>query len=99
MKRLQSDELRFGDVMKIARKRAGMTQEKMAQLMHRSRSSVVKMENNQQVIDVNDFKRWMNLTNAKDMAVIAIAGLDPAMAGAVIETINRMMGAMVTWIF
>ncbi|NJP37894.1 helix-turn-helix domain-containing protein [Bacillus luteus] len=96
---MQSDELRFGDVMKIARKRAGMTQEKMAQLMHRSRSSVVKMENNQQVIDVNDFKRWMNLTNAKDMAVIAIAGLDPAMAGAVIETINRMMGAMVTWIF
>ncbi|QKS70218.1 helix-turn-helix transcriptional regulator [Paenalkalicoccus suaedae] len=81
--------------MKEARKRAGFTQEYMASLMHRSRSSVVKMERDQQAIEVNDFVRWMKLTNAQDLMVAATLGMDITTLQPVIEVLSKLVTGLI----
>lgn len=81
----------FGSPMKQARQRAGYTQEYMAIKMHRSRSSIVKMERNQQAIEVNDFVRWMKLTNAQDLMIAATLGMDLTTLQPFMEVISKLL--------
>lgn len=68
--------LKIGAIIQACRERAGFSQEKLAELMNRSRSCISKFENDHKIPDVNEFIKILNLTNAKEVAVAYLCGMD-----------------------
>lgn len=68
--------MKVGAIIQACRERAGFSQEKLAELMHRSRSCISKFENNHKKPDVDEFIQLLNLTNAKEVAVAYLCGMD-----------------------
>ncbi|BBP90998.1 hypothetical protein BsIDN1_46160 [Bacillus safensis] len=54
-----------------------MSQEKLAELLSRSRSCISKFENDQKMLDVPTYVRWMEATNAKEAMIATLCGVDP----------------------
>lgn len=67
--------MNLGAILRAARERKGLSQEKLAEKLHRSRSCISKFETNQKTIDVPTFIFWMNTTNAKDIMIAALTEL------------------------
>jgi transcriptional regulator with XRE-family HTH domain len=65
-----------GAIMQKCREKAGLSQEKMAEMLNRSRSCISKIENNRKVMDVQTFFKWIQVTDAKDVAVSMVYGMD-----------------------
>ncbi|WP_260859190.1 helix-turn-helix domain-containing protein, partial [Bacillus pumilus] len=49
-------------MLRKARLQAGISQEKLAEMLSRSRSCISKIENDQKVLDVPTYVRWMEAT-------------------------------------
>jgi DNA-binding XRE family transcriptional regulator len=60
--------LTFGAVLKACRKRAGLTQEEIAEKLHRSWSCISKFETDKKTLDVATLIKWADVTSAKDVA-------------------------------
>lgn len=61
-----------GDLLRKCRLRAGLTQDQLAEKLHRSRSSISKIENDKVRVDVPTFLNWMEHTRSLDLLVSAI---------------------------
>ncbi|MFJ5671222.1 helix-turn-helix domain-containing protein [Bacillus safensis] len=85
-------KLRLGVVLRQARKRAGMSQEKLAELLSRSRSCISKFENDQKMLDVPTYVRWMEATNAKEAMIATLCGVDPLTVTQQITAIMALFG-------
>ncbi|TCZ76152.1 XRE family transcriptional regulator [Paenibacillus albiflavus] len=68
--------MKFGAILLACRQRAGLSQEQLAEKMHRSRSCISKLENDQKTLDANTLLMWAEVTGAKDVAVAFFLGMD-----------------------
>lgn len=66
----------WGAIMKLCRERSKLTQEKLAEKLHIPRSAVSKIEHNAQVPDMNTLVRWADVTNAREVVVAILYGID-----------------------
>jgi transcriptional regulator with XRE-family HTH domain len=68
--------IEYGSLLNACRERAGLSQEKLAELLHRSRSCISKFEKNKKIMDVDTFFRFLDVTNSKDVLYSIASGLD-----------------------
>nr|WP_083858790.1 helix-turn-helix transcriptional regulator [Paenibacillus sp. OSY-SE] len=68
--------LKFGAIMQACRERAGLSQEEMAERLHRTQSCISKYENDHKVPDMPTMLRWVEVTGAKEVFVAFFCGMD-----------------------
>jgi len=68
--------LKFGAILQACRERAGLTQEQLALKLHRSRSSISRLEGDKKTLDAETLLKWTELTNAREVAVSFFFGMD-----------------------
>ncbi|NOJ73158.1 helix-turn-helix domain-containing protein [Paenibacillus alvei] len=68
--------MKFGVIIKALRTRKGWSQEELADKVHMSRSAISKLENDQQILDVPTLMRMIQATNAPEVAVSILYGMD-----------------------
>ncbi|MCM3292366.1 helix-turn-helix domain-containing protein [Paenibacillus sp. MER 180] len=68
--------MKFGVIIKALRTRKGWSQEELADKVHMSRSAISKLENDQQTLDVPTLMRMIQATNAPEVAVSILYGMD-----------------------
>lgn len=69
-------KLDLGAIMKASRVRAGLSQEEMAERIGYNQSDVSKFETELKMPAIPTFLRWFEVTNAKEVAVAYIMGMD-----------------------
>ncbi|MCY7493208.1 helix-turn-helix domain-containing protein [Bacillus safensis] len=79
-------------VLRKARLQAGISQEKLAEMLSRSRSCISKIENDQKILDVPTYVRWMEATNAKEAMIATLCGIDPLAVTQQITAIMALFG-------
>ncbi|WP_260981319.1 helix-turn-helix domain-containing protein [Bacillus pumilus] len=79
-------------VLRKARLQAGISQERLAEMLSRSRSCISKIENDQKVLDVPTYVRWMEATNAKEAMIATLCGIDPLAVTQQITAIMALFG-------
>ncbi len=84
--------MNLGVVLKAARKRKGLSQEALAERLYLPRSTISKLENDRQVIDVPTFIQWAKHTNAQDIMIATLIGIDPNTIIQGLEIIARIFG-------
>lgn len=57
--------MNIGQVLKVLRRRADLTQEDIAHAVNISRSSISKIERNEMSLQVEDFIRWMQVIQSR----------------------------------
>ncbi|EDW22526.1 helix-turn-helix transcriptional regulator [Bacillus pumilus] len=82
----------MGVVLRKARVQAGISQEKLAEMLSRSRSCISKIENDMKVLDVPTYVRWMEATNAKEAMIATLCGIDPLAVTQQITAIMALFG-------
>ncbi len=82
----------MGVVLRKARLQAGISQERLAEMLSRSRSCISKIENDQKVLDVPTYVRWMEATNAKEAMIATLCGIDPLAVTQQITAIMALFG-------
>lgn len=88
----------LGALLKAARKRKGLSQEELAQMIHRSRSCISKFENNQKVIDAPTLFQVANVTGAHDLIIAAMLSIDPLVAAEGLNFITQLIGGFLIWV-
>lgn len=78
-----------GALLKICREKAGISQEKLAALLHRNQSDISKLEKDKKTIDVNTFRDWTKITNHVDVGIAFLYGVDPA---SILQTVFQVTG-------
>lgn len=86
--------LTFGAVLKACRERAGLTQEEIAEKLHRSRSCISKFETDKKTLDVATLIKWADVTSAKDVACAIVTGVDPVM---ILQQLMPLIGGIIQW--
>ncbi|KYG90854.1 hypothetical protein A0U40_17820 [[Bacillus] sp. KCTC 13219] len=66
----------FGIHLKKFRESANMTQSQVAEAIHKSRSAISKIENDEQDIDVFSFLKWAQATNCEAQAALVMFGTE-----------------------
>ncbi|WP_257213606.1 helix-turn-helix domain-containing protein [Bacillus pumilus] len=84
--------MKLGVVLRKARLQAGISQERLAELLSRSRSCISKIENDQKMLDVPTYVRWMEATNAKEAMIATLCGIDPLAVTQQITAIMALFG-------
>ncbi|WPK12286.1 helix-turn-helix transcriptional regulator [Lysinibacillus louembei] len=80
--------------LKKFRVKAKMTQSEMAEAIHKSRSAISKIENDEQVIDPFSLVRWTQVTGCEAQAAIIMFGADVIAQAAHMLT---LVPAMIIW--
>ena len=62
--------------MQACRERAGLSQEDMAERLHRSQSCISKYEKDRKIPDMQTFLSWVEATGSKEVAVAFLCGMD-----------------------
>ncbi|MEF2247717.1 helix-turn-helix domain-containing protein [Paenibacillus sp. IITD108] len=78
-----------GNLLKACRERAGLSQVKMARLLNRTQSSISKLEQDHNPVDVVTFRDWTRVTNQMEAGIAFLYGVDPA---AILQTIMQVTG-------
>lgn len=68
--------IEYGAVIQACRKRAGLSQEKLAELMNRSKSCISKYEQNHKVMDMHTLFRFVDITKSQDALMAMASGMD-----------------------
>lgn len=68
--------MKFGAIMQACRERAGLTQEQMAEKMHRTQACISKYENDHKIPDMPTMMKWVDATGAREVLVAFIYGMD-----------------------
>lgn len=80
--------------LKSCRERAGLSQEKLAELLHTTQSSISKIEKGRKEPCIQTFVDWTRLTQQAEVGYAFLGnvfyGFDPA---AVLQTIMQITGA------
>lgn len=86
--------MKFGAVLQACRERAGLSQEDMADKLNRSQSCISKFEKDRKTPDISTFIQWMNVTNAPEVAVAYIYGVEGI---TMIQSLLQLVGGFVIW--
>ncbi|SIT91515.1 helix-turn-helix domain-containing protein [Edaphobacillus lindanitolerans] len=68
--------MKYGAVLKAARERHGLSQEELAHHLHIQQADVSRIENNRREPSMSLFRDWTVLTQAQDVMVAFICGMD-----------------------
>lgn len=89
----------FGAILKSCRERAGLTQEQLAELLHRSRSCISKIESDKKTLDAATLIRWGDVTSAKEVVCAIVYGIDPNVIIQNMQTFLSLVGGgLILWI-
>lgn len=81
--------LKLGAVLRSMRHRAGFSQEEIAFQLNISQSTVSKIEKDRKLPDLPLLIRWADVTNAKEVIVAYLCGLDGI---TIMQSILQMFG-------
>lgn len=65
-----------GAIMQACRERAGLSQEKLAELLYVSRSDISKLENEKKKPSFETMMSWLHATGSQEVAVAFFCGMD-----------------------
>jgi len=68
--------MKVGALLRACRERAGLSQEELAHRLNRSQSCISRMEKDRMLPDIATFVQWLNVTNAQEVAVAFLYGMD-----------------------
>lgn len=68
--------MKMGTIMQACREKAGFSQEKMAEILNRSRSCISKFENGHKVPDLQTMVQWAEVTGTREVIISFIYGMD-----------------------
>lgn len=68
--------MKFGAILQACRERAGLSQEEIAEKLHRSRSCISKFENDKKTLDAQTLIEWAKATQANEVVVAFLYGMD-----------------------
>lgn len=88
--------IQFGKDLRKMRKRAGMSQEEIAHELHMSISNVSRLETNKYDLKVADLLRWANATNAMDMLLALVIGIDIALVQQILEALPSVVSTILS---
>lgn len=82
-------DLNVGPLLKACREKAGLSQEELAERLNRSQSCISRIEKGRKVPDINTFMSWINCTNAPEVAIAWIYGMDGI---TILQSILQLVG-------
>ena len=86
----------FGAILRAVRRKAGLSQEEMAEKMYVSRSTISRLENDRLKLTVEDAIRWGQITQAPEAIAAMLCGLDVSQVMQIISSLP--IGGMITWL-
>ncbi|WP_400162884.1 multiprotein-bridging factor 1 family protein [Brevibacillus sp. TJ4] len=78
----------YGPLLKTMRVRAGLSQDQLAEKLHRTGSCISKFESGKKVPDMNTFMAWVHATGTMEVAVAVLCGMDG------ISIMQQLLGMM-----
>lgn len=82
--------MKLGAILQVCRERAGLTQEQLAEKLHRSPSCISKMENDKKLPDIFTFVEWGKITQTNEVVIAVLYGMDWL---EVLKNITTLLGA------
>lgn len=79
----------LGGLMRACRERAGLSQEKLAELLNRTQSCISKFEKGVKIPDAPTLVKWGEVTQAKEVIIAYIYGLDGL---SVVQNLMQLVG-------
>jgi len=83
----------LGQVLRVCRKKAGLSQEKLAELLHMSRSCISKIETGAKEATAKVMIDWVKVTQTQEVLIAYLFGMDGI---SIIQNILQMSGAALT---
>lgn len=83
--------MKYGSLLKTMRIRAGLSQEQLAEKLNRTGSCISKFESDKKQPDLSTFMDWVRATNATEVAVAVMCGMDG------ITIMQQILGMMFSW--
>jgi len=83
----------LGQVLRVCRKKAGLSQEKLAELLHMSRSCISKIETGAKEATAKVMIDWVKVTQTQEVLIAYLFGIDGI---SIIQNILQMTGAALT---
>jgi len=68
--------MKYGAVLRACRERSGLSQEELAHQLHIQQADVSRIENNRRELTLSLAKDWTTVTQAQDVMVAFICGMD-----------------------
>jgi transcriptional regulator with XRE-family HTH domain len=81
--------LKVGAILQAIRVRANLTQEDIAHTFNMSQSCISKIEKDRKPADFQIILKWAELTNAKEVVVAYIYGMDGI---SILQNISQLIG-------
>lgn len=89
-------ELDFGRLIKACRKKAGLSQEAFADLMHTTQSTISRIEKNLIAVEARFLTRAAKITNSEDVVISAMFSTDAIVQAA--QLVPMYIGGFGLWI-
>lgn len=89
-------EVDYGKLIQLCRKKAKMSQEAFAHLMHTTQSTISRIEKNIIACEAKFLEKAAKITNSEDIVVRAMFGVDVVTQLA--PTVPMFIGGMFLWI-
>jgi len=83
----------LGQVLRVCRKKAGLSQEKLAELLHMSRSCISKIETGAKEATAKVMIDWVRVTQTQEVLIAYLFGMDGI---SIIQNILQMSGVALT---
>lgn len=89
-------EVDFGKLVRTCRKRAKLSQEAFADLMHTTQSTISRIEKNLIAVEARFLMRTAKVTNSEDVVISSIFSIDAIMQAA--QLVPMYIGGFLLWI-
>ncbi|MGE7115152.1 helix-turn-helix domain-containing protein [Lysinibacillus sp. NPDC047702] len=86
--------MQYGAILKALRVKADLTQQQLADKLHRSRSCISKFEKEIKSIDMPTFMEWVRITDGQLAAAAMMYGVD---ALSIINQVLPIVGGFILW--
>ena len=86
--------VQYGAILKALRVKANLTQQQLADKLHRSRSCISKFEKEVKTIDMPTFMKWIHVTDGQVAAAAMMYGVD---ALSIINQVLPIVGGFILW--
>lgn len=82
-----------GMFLRKCREKAGLSQDKMAELLNRNQSDISKLEKDKKGIDIFTFRDWTKVTNHIEAGIAFLYSIDPASILHSVQSAVSVIGA------
>jgi len=89
----------IGEFFKKSRKRSGLSQEEMSEIMYMPRSTISKVENGRMELKVSDAARWCQATQVPELLAAILCGVDVATVTQLLSSLPTLVGGFISYIF